>query len=135
MKRFSILATLAVAACTETGSGGFVVAGGTRVNPVNADVFEVIARPGNEVNQFWCGAGEYARRTLGAPSNAHVYVVGEAGTGYTMDTPSAAQFSLKPPSQAQGASGRTARWGPNIGENKFVADASRHCGARLDSFI
>ena len=121
------VALFGLAACAELGDGGFVTSGGTRVNPVNEDVFEVIARPGNERNQFWCGAGEYARRALGAPANAKVYAVGGAGQAVTMDSPNGAQFSLKPASQVTGATGRDTRWGPRLGQSMFVADASSRC--------
>ncbi|MDA5556255.1 hypothetical protein [Shimia sp. MMG029] len=127
IKRLSILC-LSLAACTDLGDGGFVTAGGTRVNPVNADVFEVIARPRNENNQFWCGAGEYAHRALGASPGANVYVVGGAGAAVTMESPNGAQFSLKPPSQVSGATERDTRWGPRLGQSMFVADARGRCG-------
>ncbi|MBO9400655.1 hypothetical protein [Shimia sp. R9_3] len=126
VKRF-LVSLIILAGCAELGDGGFVTAGGTRVNPVNGDVFEVIARPGNEKNQLWCGAGEYAHRALGAPSNAKVYVVGGAGQAVTMKTPTAAQFSLKPAAQVEGATGRDTRWGPRLGQSRFVGDARGRC--------
>lgn len=128
MAKYIWVALCGLTACAELGDGGFVTSRGTRVNPVNADVFEVIARPGNERNQFWCGAGEYAHRALDAPSNAKVYVVGGAGSAVTMEAPSGAQFSLKPANQVTGATGRDSRWGPRLGQSMFVADARGRCG-------
>ncbi len=131
MKPVSIFCLVVLAACSETtgsGSGGFVTTGGIRVNPVSQDVFEVAARPNlNMHNALWCGAGNYAGQALGAPAGARVYVVGEAGPGFTSDSRDAAQFSLKPSGQAQGASGRKGSWGPRIGEDKFVGDARDYC--------
>ncbi|MEC8196159.1 MAG: hypothetical protein VX228_07555 [Pseudomonadota bacterium] len=133
MKRISAFAlSLAVlAGCTETsgsGSSGFVTTGGIRVNPVSAEVFEVAARPNlNMYNALWCGAGNYAGQALGAPATARIYVVGEAGPGYTSESRDAAQFSLKPPGQAVGASGRKGTWGPRLGEDEFVGDARYYC--------
>lgn len=131
--RGSIFGLIALAACS-TGAGGFQTHEGTRVNPVSADVFEVIARPGNEVNQFWCGAGEYARRALGAPPNARVYVVRAAGRAETMDAPSAVQFSLNSPGAGPSIGNRGSHWGPWLGESKFVGDASRGCGRDVNRF-
>lgn len=135
MKRFSLVMVAALAACEATTSdGAFVTANGARVYPVSADVFEVTARPNNEINQFWCGAGEYASRVLGAPNNARVYVVGEAGPGTVVETPNAMQFSLLPPGQASGASGRDGTWGPDLGEDEFVGDARYRCMRRTNFF-
>lgn len=138
MKRYSAILILAVAACTETSSGssgGFVAPGGVRVTPVSQDVFEVAARPGsNMAGQLWCGAGEYARRTFGAPPNARVYVVGGTGPGTVSAGRDTAQFSLKTPDQASGATGRASSWGPRLGEEKFVGDASRHCHSYPNRF-
>ena len=131
MKRISAFAFAILVSCSETsGSGntGFVTTGGVRVNPVSADVFEVAARPNlNMYNALWCGAGNYASQALGAPANVRIYVVGEAGPGYTSESRDAAQFSLKPPGQAAGASGRKGTWGPRIGEDEFVGDARYYC--------
>lgn len=128
-----VLAGLFVlAACAETGQGSFVTHTGARVLPVNEDVFEVVVRPVNERNQFWCGAGEYAHRALNAPSGATIYVVGGAGDAVTMESPNGAQFSLKPASQVTGATGRDTRWGPRLGQTMFVSEARGRC--RKDPF-
>lgn len=131
MRRFSLICFLGSAACSESsgkGNNGFVTTGGIRVNSVSEDVFEVAARPNlNMVNAFWCGAGDYAGQALGAPPTARVYAVGGAGPAYTSDSRDAAQFSLKPPGRAIGASGRKGSWGPRLGEDKFVGDARRLC--------
>ncbi|GAA6179295.1 MULTISPECIES: hypothetical protein [unclassified Shimia] len=135
MKRLSIFLIFGLVACDTTGEGGFITSGGIRANPVSADTFEVYVRPGNEINQFWCGGGEYASRELGAPSNARLYVVGGAGSGFTVNSPNTIQFSLLPPGQASGASGRVATWGPDLGEEEFVGDARRYCWEGFDRFF
>ncbi|MFY0617893.1 hypothetical protein [Shimia sp.] len=133
--RLSLCAvTLAALVACSDGGGGFVTMTGVRVNSVNADVFEVIARPDNEVNQLWCGAGEYARRALGAAVNDRVYVVSGGGPAVTTKAPSSAQFSLKPPAQVTGATGHKSYWGPRVGRSKFVADASSSCGLQAGQF-
>ncbi|MEP2533393.1 hypothetical protein [Shimia sp.] len=135
MKRILIGLALLAAACTDSAGGnssGFRTFTGVRVNPINEAVFEVIPIPASVEEQFWCGAGEYARRVLGAPQNAQVYVVSGVGPGLTMQTKSAAQFSLSP--QASGASGVQGTWGPRLGDNKFVGDASRKCNRDPNRF-
>ena len=138
MKRFTALAFLTLAACSDAsglGASDFVTVGNIRVNQVSADVFEVSTRPGgNPMAQYWCGAGNYAAQALGAPAGARVYVVGEAGRAVASDSLDAAQFSLKPAGQAAGATGRKGTYGPRIGEDEFVADARRYCRIIGDPF-
>ena len=130
LKTFQALfcfAFLSVAACETSDSAGFRTRNGVKVIPVNADVFEVNARPDGVQSDFWCGAGNYASRVLGAPDSAPVYVVGGAGRGTMSNSPDAAQFSLKPPGQAQGATGRQGSWGPGVGAARAVGSARRSC--------
>ena len=135
MKRFSLVIVAALGACEMTSSdGAFATVNGARVYPVSDDVFEVTARPGNEINQFWCGAGDYASRVLGASNQDRVYVVGEAGPGTVVDSPNAMQFSLLPPGQAKGASGRVGTWGPDLGDDEFISDARYKCMIRTNLF-
>lgn len=128
MKSSSIFVCLvALGACVS--STAFTAQNGVRVNPVNADVFEVFARPNGRQSDFWCGAGSYASRVLGAADSAPVYAVGGAGRGVTFDSPDAAQFALKPPSQVSGATNRPANrgWGPEVGQSTTVGSARRSC--------
>ncbi|MBO9472567.1 hypothetical protein J7413_03365 [Shimia sp. R10_1] len=126
MRYTMVLVPFVLMACEGAGSV-FVTSNGVRVNPVNADVFEVLARPAGRASDFWCGAGHYARRALDAPDTALVYVVGGAGPGVTANTPDAAQFSLKPPSEVSGATGRAGSWGPDVGAATSVGQARRSC--------
>lgn len=126
MRYVMVLVPVVLMACEATG-GAFVTRNGVRVNPVNADVFEVLARPAGRASDFWCGAGNYARRALDAPDNALVYVVGGAGQGVTAKSPDAAQFSLKPPAEVSGATGRAGSWGPEVGAATSVGQARRSC--------
>jgi len=132
MKRFAgnLVASVSVMVligCQTGGSAAFSARNGVRVNPVNADVFEVIARPNGRKSDFWCGAGSYASQQLGAPDNALVYTVGGSGRGVTMNSPDAAQFSLKPPEQVSGATGRAGNWGPSVGQANSVGRARNSC--------
>ena len=132
-KFVSALSLMAVVGCQTGGSAAFTARNGVRVNPVNADVFEVIARPNGRKSDFWCGAGSYASRQLGAPDNALVYTVGGAGRGVTMNSPDAAQFSLKPPEQVSGATGRAGNWGPSVGQANSVGRARNSCAPPKNS--
>ncbi|MBO9406044.1 hypothetical protein J7399_01285 [Shimia sp. R9_1] len=127
MRGFKFVLPLALMACERTGSSAFVTRNGVRVNPVNEAVFEVLARPAGRASDFWCGAGNYARRALDAPDTALVYVVGGAGPGVTAKSPDAAQFSLTPPARTEGATGRAASWGPELGASATVGRARRSC--------
>ncbi|MEP2533392.1 hypothetical protein [Shimia sp.] len=128
MKRALLVSALVVAGCSETSAGGFVTRTGVRVVPVNDMVFEVGARPGETMNaDFWCGAGDYARRVLGAGDRDRVYVVSEAGQGAVIQGNSTAQFSLSPPAQTQGALGNVSHWGPKIGNQTTVVEARLKC--------
>lgn len=69
---------------------------GTRVNPVNANVFEVIPRSGGSGAMFWCGAGDYAQRELGASWQARVYIARGRAQSETTGRRSAVQFTLDP---------------------------------------
>ncbi|WP_294220978.1 hypothetical protein [uncultured Shimia sp.] len=129
----SALSLLSLVACQTGGSAAFTARNGVRVNPVNTDVFEVIARPNGRKSDFWCGAGSYASGALGAPDNALVYTVGGAGQGVTMKSPDAAQFSLKPPEQVSGATGRAGNWGPSVGQANSVGRARNSCAPPRNS--
>lgn len=129
----SAMSLLSLVACQTGGSAAFTARNGVRVNPVNADVFEVIARPNGRKSDFWCGAGSYASGALGAPDNVLVYTVGGAGQGVTMKSPDAAQFSLKPPEQVLGATGRAGNWGPSVGQANSVGRARNSCAPPRNS--
>lgn len=119
--------------CAQQAGTGFATSGGVRVNPVTDTVFEVIPRIGEEPSGLWRGAGEFARRELGAADTAQVYVVGGAGPGVTSGSRSAAQFSLLPPGEARGATGRNSRWGPQPGARATVLQARLRCKRRHNS--
>ncbi len=131
MKKWIFGSLTLLVACGDTGSTGqFVARGGIKVAAVNADVFEVAARPGQRQSDFWCGAGDYARRALGAADTALVYVVGGTGPGVMSESRDAAQFSLKPLSQVSGATGRSSSWGPELGQASRVGAARQRCSTK-----
>ncbi|MEX0338098.1 MAG: hypothetical protein AB3N11_03565 [Arenibacterium sp.] len=67
------------------------------VNPLpSGEAFEVIGRPGSAGSEFWCAAGDYALRQLGAPGTARIYITRARGTPQTSNRLEAVQFSLTP---------------------------------------
>lgn len=67
------------------------------VNPLPGGAFEVIGRPGSAGSDFWCAAGDYAIRALGAAGTQRVYIVRGRGAPETGDRFSSVQFALTPP--------------------------------------
>jgi len=125
---FSALATL-------TGLSAPVSAWEARnwleVNPVGADRFEVIGRPGSAGPDFWCAAGEYAFLVLGAKGPDRIYLVRERGPSDTTPRLSAAHFALTPPV------GDTSPKPPllslrAVGDNLSVSFARHFCTDRMD---
>lgn len=90
------LAASLLAALPLDAAAGFAGRFGTRVNPVNPSVFEVIARTAGSGPDYWCGAGEYAERALGAGWDQPIYIVRGRGPSETTGRRSAVQFSLDP---------------------------------------
>lgn len=127
--RFSSLAVVLLVTLVATAASAreMGLRNGIRAQAVSNSVFEIAPRGGSGVQEFWCGAGEYARRALGAKGGETLYVVGGIGQGQVINRKSTAQFSLLPPSQAQGASGRQGRWGPALGDSMTVSQARGRC--------
>ena len=55
------------------------------VNPLPNGVFEVIGRPGSAGSDYWCAAGDYALRVLGASGTQRIYITRGRGTPETSD--------------------------------------------------
>ncbi|MEP3329456.1 hypothetical protein [Sedimentitalea sp.] len=70
------------------------------VNPLSATSFEVIGRGGISSTEYWCAAGDYARRVLGVPIEQRIYISRPRGRSETENAKSAVQFSLDPPANA-----------------------------------
>lgn len=66
------------------------------VNPVDANVFEVIGKPGSAGPDYWCAAADYANRALNAPWSAPLYIARTRGPSVTTGRKSAVQFTLSP---------------------------------------
>ncbi|MDE4274311.1 hypothetical protein PXK58_08295 [Phaeobacter gallaeciensis] len=87
---FSASAALGLAGAADA----FTSRKSARVNPVSEQVFEVVPIAGGTGLDYWCGAGDYAVRALGAPMSAMVYVSRAMGPSDTTNRRSAVQFTL-----------------------------------------
>jgi hypothetical protein len=98
------------------------LAGGSRlpVQPVNANTFDVLYSGDANIHDFWCAAGNYAARKLGARSATRIYRISEpprrAGQGI--------RFSLDPAGHA--SSTELGRVGNDDG-SLSVASAKNQC--------
>lgn len=130
MKNVVQMATLcAVVAMSLPGNAmAFTSREGIRVNPVGAEVFEVIPRAGGLGRHFWCAAGDYAQRALKVGWHAQIYIVRGRGPSETSNRRSAVQFTLQgalvgaPPKGAYGSENSLA-----VGDNMTVAKAFGYC--------
>ncbi len=100
---------------------------GARVYALDANVFEVVGNSGGGYLLFWCGAGEYARRVLGASWSARISIVRGLGPSLATDRRSAVHFTLNPE-----AAGVTPIQSPSlnaydVGDTKSVNEASGFC--------
>lgn len=117
---------LAVTGFVPVSAGAWQAENRLTVNPASGDVFEVIGRPGSPGSEFWCAAGEYALRVLGASGTERIYLVRPRGTPVTGRGPSAVQFSLTLPAGIQPQDGLFLSM-KNVGDNLSVTFANSYC--------
>lgn len=131
MNRFPITGlafAVALATALPVPADAFTGRRGTRVNPVNGVVFEVIARTAGSGADYWCGAAEYAQRALRVPWTARIYIARGRGPSVTTGRRSAVQFTLDP-----GSAGVTptppslSLDALRVGDSMSVQQAASHC--------
>ncbi len=134
--RFAVMFVAALAASVSSAQA-FRAANSLEVNKVDANVFEVVGRPGVFSEDYWCGAGDYARRALGVPWNTDIYIARELGKSQTTGGRSAVQFTLDP--AAAGVTPWEGNWVNNIltlGYSMSTTGAFGKCDAlRRGSFF
>lgn len=96
------------------------------VNPLPGEGFEVVGRTGSAGSDYWCAAGDYAMRVLGAGGTQRIYLVRGRGAPETSNRKSAVQFSLTPP---DGPEPRDSLFLSmrNVGDNLGAAFARNYC--------
>jgi hypothetical protein len=92
----TFIATALVLITPLAGRAEFTAGPGMRVNAVNATVFEVVSRGAAKGIEYWCAAGDYAQRGLGASWNADIYIARGLGQSVTTGKRSAVQFTIDP---------------------------------------
>lgn len=105
---------------------------GERVYALEGGVFEVALMDQGYLPGYWCNAGNYARRALGAGWNDRVYVHRGLGPGVAANRKNTVLFTLTPPGapQSEGAIVRINAFKP--GQNLTVRNAESQC--RSDPF-
>jgi len=127
-KSLGVCAATALLIVAPTLADAFNGKRGTRVAPVNDAIFEVVGRASADGMDYWCGAADYARRALGAPWTARVFIAQGRAQSVTTNRKSAVQFTLNP-----GAAG-TSSGSPSLslnslreGDNMTVQQAYSYC--------
>lgn len=116
----------AVAGLLPVSASAFIAENRLQVNPLPNGGFEVIGQPGSGPAQYWCAAGDYALRVLGAGASRPVYMTRGIGAPVTSDRKSAIQFSLSAPEGGQAADSLTLSL-DRVGDRLSVAFASNYC--------
>lgn len=96
------------------------------VNPISDTVFEVVGRSGSGGPEFWCAAGDYARRAIGAVPTQRIYLVRGPAPAITRNWNRAVLFSLTQPQEVDLTPGYTLSV-TRVGENLIAASAQEYC--------
>ncbi|MBE1282602.1 MAG: hypothetical protein GJ676_04750 [Rhodobacteraceae bacterium] len=130
MIRFSVLAVLMglAAAVAPSQAAAFTATNGSRVNPVDSIIFEVIPRARSRNGDYWCAAGQFARQRLGAGWRDRVYIARGMGQSVTTGRRSSVQFTLNP--SAAGIEPLPSggfRSGLPVGDSMTIQHAESYC--------
>lgn len=140
-----LAAALALGGCTVQGTGGgdanrmsssFRATNNFLVVPgPGSGEFTVLAQAGASGKDFFCAAGDYAHRRLGAPDSMRVMLVTPAGPNPAFNGQRTAGFRVvssgeAPPRQGINISAR------RVGENLLVGHArANDCGPKRVGFL
>lgn len=97
-----------------------------RVYGLSATSFEVVGRSGSTNTDYWCAAGDYARRVLDVPVSQRIYIQSGLAAAETQDRKSAVQFTLQPPADADLRPGFLVSI-RRVGENMSMSGAWSYC--------
>ena len=96
------------------------------VLPVADGVFEVVSRVGSGPRQFWCGAGDYVYRKMGAPGVQRIYIHEAIGESVNRPGKKSVKFSLTPPLDVSTSPGYSLSV-KAVGDNLSAASAQQYC--------
>ncbi|MFS4582559.1 hypothetical protein [Phaeobacter sp. C3_T13_0] len=136
MRLFSmtLAAALTLSACAEAAPNSHVTVDGARVFALSDGGFEVAPRQGAVRSAFWCGAADYARRTLGAGWRQDIYVARGLGKGVAVDRKSTVHFTLTPVGSDKGESWLKRTNAYRIGDHLTVQEADYQCNSAFIRF-
>lgn len=97
-----------------------------QVYPVSPTVFEVVGQPGSGAADYWCGAGDYVRHSLGLPAVQRVFIWRQIGPSVAQSSRKAVQFSLSPPEHKVAPPGYSLSV-KAVGDNLTAAAAYQYC--------
>lgn len=96
------------------------------VLPVSENTFEVVSRVGSGPREFWCGAGDFVYRRMGAPGVQRIYIVKAIGESVNRPGRKAVQFSLIAPKGVSTNPGYSLSV-KAVGDNLSAASAQQYC--------
>lgn len=126
---FKGIAITAIAA-VPTVASAFWAWNRHEVQNVGNGVFEVVSRVGSAPTDFWCGAGDYAIRVLGAPVTSRIYLWQGIGPSTVRSGKKGVQFSLNPPAGADTSPGLSVTV-KRVGDNMSASMAQGYCYNRV----
>ncbi|MCE8009365.1 hypothetical protein [Aestuariivita sp.] len=119
---------LAIVIALPSSAWAFRAKNHLEVNPITQTRFEVIQRAGAGASDFWCAAGDYARRVLGVAANQPVYLVAGRDTAQTRTNRIAVTFSLDAPPEAANFATKPLTLNLDaIGDSLRAAFAEQYC--------
>jgi len=98
----------------------------SEVNEVGPGVFEVIGRTGAAGPDYWCAAGDYAMRVLGAANDQRIYIARGRGAPESSGRTTSVQFSLDRPDGPDVKPALFLRM-KTVGDNMSAAMARSYC--------
>lgn len=113
--------------CLPVAAQAWRAMNGTEVNPVSKGVFEVIPHGRSGAQQFWCGAGDYARSALGVGPTQRIYIWRAIGPSETRPGAKSVQFALSPRPGTEDYQPGYSLSVKNEGDNLDAAMAQRYC--------
>ena len=107
-------------------AAAFTAQNGMTVVRQSQTEIEVIYRARRVDTDYWCAAGDYALRVLGASGTQRIYITRGRGTPETSDRLQSVQFSLTLPAGVEPQDGLFLKM-KQVGDNLGVAFAQNYC--------
>ena len=126
MKHLALAAVAASAALFPMTADAWRALNRHEVYPLSNGAFEVVSEVGSGAQDFWCGAGDFAYRGLGAASAQRVYISRAIGPSVAKPGYKAVQFSLVAP-QGAGTDPALTLSVRDVGDNMRAAAAQQYC--------